>query len=90
MNKDYSYPRESVEYVYFKELSVHGTVPMIAEYAIARAAERPQVWAPLQRINNKFAFLLPGTLDPGRYRVYVRVPDAPETTVTEAGEIEIT
>lgn len=92
MNKSFSYPRESVEYVYFKELTAAGEVPVMAQYALMRSGSRPLEadWANLPKVEGRFAFLLPGTLDPGRYRVFVRIPAFPENSVTEVAEIEIT
>jgi hypothetical protein len=85
------YPRESIEYVFFDELMVDGQAPPGAvEYSLSRPLGRPVLWAPLVVQGGKFCFLLTGLLDPGPWKVWVRVPDAPEASVIEAGQIVIT
>lgn len=87
------YPRESKEYVFFEELRLNGADFVGAiEYSLTQGLARPLVWSAVGIQNGKRAFLLPGDneLDPGHWKVWVRVPDAPESSVIEAGTIEIT
>lgn len=90
----WDYPRETEEYVFFDELLVNGVEPAasIVEYALTRGLARPQPgdWAAVVDQAGRKSFLLDGTLDPGKYKVWVRVIDSPEKSVIEAGYINIT
>ena len=85
------YPRESVEYVFFDEVKVDGQDPPgTVEYSLSRPLDRPVVWAQLTVVSGKYAFLLTGLREPGPWKVWVRVPDSPEASVIEAGQIVLT
>lgn len=86
----YTYPRESVEYVFFDEITVNGVIPGLPlEFSLTPDDDRPTVWKNITVVNGRFAFLLDGTLPPNDYQVWVRIPSAPETSVIRAGQIRI-
>lgn len=88
MDLEYTYPRETVEYVYFKEILVNNQVPNVADvsYSLTTGLVRPTVWAPVVEVNAQFAFQLDGTLPAGDYRVFIKV----QNVVIEAGRITLT
>lgn len=94
IDADFSYPRESVEYVFFKQLTIDGQAPSgVIEYAMTRGSVlRPEEddWGQVVSVSGKYAFLLPGNLEPGSYKVWVRPENSPEMPVIEAGYIRIT
>lgn len=85
------YPRESVEYVWFDELLLDGAPPTgEVEYSLSRPLDRPEVWNIVVQDSGKYGFLLQGDLEPGQWKVWVRVAGSPELSVIEAGRITIT
>lgn len=91
MDPDYEYPRETQEFVYFKEILIEGLPPVLPlEYSLVRGLARPVLWSAVVVHNSRFAFFLDGTLPPGEYQVFVRVPTASEQSVIEAGRIRLT
>lgn len=89
MDTRFTYPRETVEYVYFDQLTANGETPVVAEYSLTAGLARPTNWQTLSIIGGRFAFLISGLL-PGWYTVWARIPDNPEQTVIEVGRIEVT
>jgi hypothetical protein len=88
--EEYTYPRESAEYVFFQDISLDGQPAVLPlQFSLTLGLDRPLIWKDLTVVNGKFAFFLDGTLPPGDYKVWVRVPGAPETAVIQAGKIRI-
>lgn len=92
MNPDFEYPRESVEYVFLKQVTANGITPEAAEFNMTPGGDRPQpaVWQAMDIVDGRFGFLLGGNLPAGEYTIWVRIPEAPELSIIEAGRIRLT
>lgn len=85
------YPRETVEYVPFETLTVDGQVFTGFQFSVSKVYDRPTIWANVTTVDGQQAFLLNApVMGPGTYKVWVKVSDAPEVPVIDAGEFRIT
>jgi hypothetical protein len=96
LDEDFSYPRESQEYLYFNEVIIDGgppTVPLQAAM-IRGLTQRPTdddvEWFTVVNLGGSFGFLLPGDRDAGTYKIWVRALDLPKAVFIDAGSIRLT
>jgi hypothetical protein len=85
------YPRETVEYVPFENVTVNGQ-PWVGgfNYSITENFARPTVWTPTVPVEGKQSFLLNGpSLGVGLYKVWVQVADGDESVVILAGQFKV-
>lgn len=85
------YPRETVEYIPFGEVTADGEATVSFDYAITKTWQRPTVWTPNTINEGRPSFLVDGpALGRGTFTVWVRVDDSDETPVIEAGKFRLT
>lgn len=90
------YPRGTIDFVPFTDLTVNGvpvTTATDVEVAVVGEYDQPGLadWTPADTLNSRVGFLLTGpSLGRGVFRVFVRKPDAPTTPVIVAGYFRLT
>lgn len=85
------YPRESQELVRFDEVTVNGVPTLAFTYQLQRKGERPTgTWETPTLVESVPAFMLQPVATRGDYTVWVKVSEAGQNIVIEAGEIERT
>jgi hypothetical protein len=85
------YPRETVEDVTFKTVTLNGTPVTTFEYAITRPYQRPTTWLPTTLVDGTPAFLLdaPTLGGLGEFTVWARITASPQKPVVEVESIWI-
>lgn len=92
MSPEDEYPRETVEFVSFDTVAVNGMEVTDFEVAVVRDGARPVDYTDSTTLDGTPGFMLvgPELQGIGRYRVFVRVPDNPESPVIDAGTFRLT
>lgn len=85
------YPRESQELVMFDEVTVNGSPTLDYTYQLQRKGERPTgSWSTPVDVAGELGFMLQPVSTRGEWVVWVKVAQAGQNIVIEAGEVERT
>lgn len=80
-------PRESREFLPLTVTDTTSGTPVTAgiEYALTQGADRPTAWTPAEVRDGTAGVVTAGTLEPGRYTVWVRITTTTDSPVDMAG-----